>query len=579
MSQITSCQNRKIALNRYSHEPYLQNCGKCFNCLLQKRNQYLHRLFSEISKKYLHSYFITLTFNDDSIYYVDSILKKNNDPLLPPYSYSLFFTPEQLNKLKIDFNHDYVDELSSNYSIDSSMNFRYSLDDKDFNHLFGTKNNSLHLDTLYGNKKIKFNKANIYHFRTAFAPFRSVQLFLKRFRKNFTKFCLSRKTEVSPLLYFCCQEYGPNTLRPHFHLLIFTNSLVFPNFITQSCKKFGQRKNIYTLDSWKFGFSDVQRINVEEKVSTYIAGYINSFQILPSTHVVTNLFKTKHSHSLLLGFRGDIFNKVIDFFREYNALFHSQSLTPFNYKESMLNNYVLDQFTNFNKSDLQKYFPRVFSRVYRQFPFQFLSISKYNDSVIKEILTTKYSTFSDVHKFHSMNIVNTQFFKYYTRFINFHLENFEKLKYNTFKSKSFLNFYTKSTGDVDIPNFTSSADAKCVYVSYLTSRFRSIWRKYALMLHYSFRLIFGLKYDIDNIQRFINIQYFVNELRNKILLNNWYSKLQEYQSIEHADFNDIAPLFYPVDFDRNRYTDNLTNYVNNLIFDYTKHRFHEPKYQ
>ena len=304
MSQITSCQNRKIAFNRYSHEPYLQNCGKCFNCLLQKRNQYLHRLFSEISKKYLHSYFITLTFDDDSIYYVDSILKKNNDPLLPPYSYSLFFSPEQLIKLKKDFKHDYVDELSLNYSVNSSMDFRYSLDEKDFIHLFGTNNNSLHLDSLYGNKKLNFNDANLYRFRTAFAPFRSVQLFLKRFRKNFAKFCISRQTEVSPLVYFCCQEYGPNTLRPHFHILIFTNSNIFTNFIQHSCKKFGRRKNIYKLDSWKFGFADVQRINIEEKVSTYVAGYINSFQILPSTHVVSNLFKTKHSHSLLLGFRG-----------------------------------------------------------------------------------------------------------------------------------------------------------------------------------------------------------------------------------------------------------------------------------
>lgn len=579
MSQITSCQNRKIVYNRYSHEPYLQNCGKCFNCLLQKRNQYLHRLFSEISKKYLHSYFITLTFNDDSIYYVDSILKKNNDPMLPPYSYSLFFTPEQLNKLKNDFNPDYVDELSLNYSIDSSMDFRYSLDYKDFNHLFGSNNNSLHLDTLYGNKQIKFNEANIYRFRTSFAPFRSVQLFLKRFRKNFTKFCFSKKTEVSPLLYFCCQEYGPNTLRPHFHLLIFTNSTIFPNFISQSCKKFGRRKNIYTLDSWKFGFADVQRINDEEKVSTYIAGYINSFQILPSTHVVTNLFKTKHSHSLLLGFRGDIFNKVIDFFRQYNALFHSQSLTPFNYKESMLNNFVLNEFKSISKSDLQKYLPRILSRVYRQFPFQFLSISKYHHSVIKEVLSKSFSTYSDLEKFNALNIKHYNFNKYFALYIDFYIHNYEKLKYNTFKSKSFYHFYTLLTGDVDKPNFTNVLDAKKAYALYYSYLFRLNWRRYALMLHGSFRMIFGCNYDNDNIQRFINIQYFVNELRNKILLNNWYSKLEQFQSIEHADFNDIAPLFYPVDFDRNKYTDNLTNYVNNLIFDYTKHRFHEPKYK
>ena len=579
MSQITSCQNRKIAFNRYSHEPYLQNCGKCFNCLLRKRNQYLHRLFSEISKKYLHSYFITLTFNDESIYYVDSILKKNDNPMLPPYNYSLFFTPEQLKKLKNDFNHEYVDELSLNHSIDSSMDFRYSLDEKDYNHLFGNNNKSLHLDTLYGNQQVKFNEANLYRFRTAFAPFRAVQLFFKRFRKNFTKFCLSRKTEVSPLIYFCCEEYGPNTLRPHFHILIFTNSTIFPNFISQSCKKFGRRKNIYTLDSWKFGFADVQRINVEEKVSTYIAGYINSFQILPSTHVVTNLFKTKHSHSMLLGFRGDIFNKVIGFFREYNSLFGSKSLTPFNYKEVMLNNYVLNEITSLDKSLLQKFLPRILSRVYRQFPLQFLSISKYHHSVIKEILSNNMSTYADVDKFNVMNVKHYHFNNYFQLYIKYYIDNYEKLKYNTFKSKHFHLFYTSLTGDVEKPNLTNIGEAKSLYVFYYSNLFRLIWRRYALMLHGSFRMIFGCNYDAEDIQRFINIQYFVYELRNKILLKNWYSKLQEYQSIEHADFNDIAPLFYPVDFDRNKYTDNLTNYVNNLIFDYTKHRFHEPKYK
>ena len=55
--QIT-CSHRKIAINRYSHKPYLQNCGKCFPCQLMKRNKSLHRLFCEQAKSYKYHYFI-----------------------------------------------------------------------------------------------------------------------------------------------------------------------------------------------------------------------------------------------------------------------------------------------------------------------------------------------------------------------------------------------------------------------------------------------------------------------------------------------------------------------------------------
>lgn len=97
---------------------------------------------------------------------------------------------------------------------------------------------------------------------------RDVQLFIKRLRK------LANYEEI---FYFCASEYGPTSLRPHYHLLFgFDSSELaenFPRFVSESWVTY--------VDGSPFsnGFVDVQ--SVVGGATQYVTSYIHSNSHLP----------------------------------------------------------------------------------------------------------------------------------------------------------------------------------------------------------------------------------------------------------------------------------------------------------
>lgn len=588
MEQIL-CTNRKIAINRYSHEPYLQNCGKCFPCQLRKRNHYLHHLFTELSKKYKHAYFITLTFDDAHILYVDSILHKNDSTKVYPFSYSLYFSPKDIEKLRYNFSDQFVNHLIKDYTEENKFKFRFNLSQYDFNHLFGHIQgaNSISIDSLYNNSKINFDENNNYHYRTAYYPFKGGQLFIKRFRKSFNSYLLAHnKPEEKKIVYFMVQEYGPKTLRPHFHLFMLSNSDYLPNYLAATCKKYSSRENIYTHPAWKFGFVDIQRVNNEEKVSTYIAGYINSFQLLPSTHVQQNLFKTKHSHSLGLGFDFDFYRKSLSWFDENSYLFMSENSNPHSliayiYESSMLENSIYT-----DKSTIQKKYIASTFRLFPKLPFSFLSTSKYRYSIFKEILSSSKSEFTSMLSKNSFTEFHEKYpyiFDLCLSYIKFYREHYFDTVTSVLTSQSFNKWYTNNTGDCDFKfNFKEihSSFYHSIYNEYLKYQFFSKIASTFCSLHNAFSRITTLyKKSPQWIHIAFNMYVFAHELRDKYLFNQFYPTLNEYMTINHYSFDDIAPIFYPTDYENNQLTHQISKYITSLMPDYTKHRANfEPKY-
>lgn len=86
---------------------------------------------------------------------------------------------------------------------------------------------------------------------------RDLQLFLKRIRKAI---------EPDRVRFFACGEYGPTTLRPHYHMILFN----FPS-----------SKSIYDVikKKWPFGFVSVSSIKPAH--FDYIAKYCSSYMYLP----------------------------------------------------------------------------------------------------------------------------------------------------------------------------------------------------------------------------------------------------------------------------------------------------------
>lgn len=86
---------------------------------------------------------------------------------------------------------------------------------------------------------------------------RDVQLFLKRLRK---------RSKCDSIRYFICSEYGPTTLRPHYHGIIFNfpiNLDIYETF----------------LHSWQQGFTKIDSVTPARLA--YVGKYCVASQLLP----------------------------------------------------------------------------------------------------------------------------------------------------------------------------------------------------------------------------------------------------------------------------------------------------------
>ena len=92
---------------------------------------------------------------------------------------------------------------------------------------------------------------------------RDVQLFMKRLRKALPE---------QKIRFFCAGEYGPQTMRPHYHLILFNcklndlkflkeNDLKQPYFVSETMSK-----------CWPFGFHIIANVNWD--TFAYVARYV-----------------------------------------------------------------------------------------------------------------------------------------------------------------------------------------------------------------------------------------------------------------------------------------------------------------
>ena len=151
-------------------------CGKCLECCAKYQNDWTIRLEAEYSQ-WKYAYFLTLTYSDENIPYVN---------LTDDYNVGIF---------------SFLAEKIKNIPLSRSLSYHRSHPN--------SNNHYLIPDYIsYGTKVPIVSKYDI-------------QCWLKKIRvqwqrDNNTKDSLQFK-------YFLCSEYGPHTLRPHYHCIIFCN--------------------------------------------------------------------------------------------------------------------------------------------------------------------------------------------------------------------------------------------------------------------------------------------------------------------------------------------------------------------
>ena len=122
-----------------------------------------------------------------------------------------------------------------------------------------------------------------------------VQNYIKRLRKHLKTALGSYET----LHFYAVGEYGPVHFRPHYHILLFTNS-----------KEVSEVLRLCHDKSWKFGRSDFQI--ARGGASSYVASYVNSLSSAPLLYRSCRAFKPRQRASIGFFEKGEVFEEGED---------------------------------------------------------------------------------------------------------------------------------------------------------------------------------------------------------------------------------------------------------------------------
>ena len=264
---VTRCQHPRTVVNKYTHESVVVPCGHCPSCIL-RRSAIQTNLLTTYSAQFRYVYFVTLTYAPCFLPTLEvSIVETCSDdiadvPCFPsiddldagdPNTY-LFGFRSVPRSASVKVKNSTVERVFK----DPEIRFSYPMKPKDLLSILG---------------KVNHNVPN----RIPYVCNRDLDLFLKRLRSYY----LDEK-----LRYYAVSEYGPTSFRPHWHLLLFSNSERFSQTICENVSK-----------AWSYGRCDASLSR--GFAAQYVASYVNSFVALPNFYTqMPKVVRPKSFHSI-----------------------------------------------------------------------------------------------------------------------------------------------------------------------------------------------------------------------------------------------------------------------------------------
>lgn len=264
---VTRCQNPRTVVNKYTHEPVVVSCGSCPSCIL-RRSGIQTNLLTTYSAQFRYVYFVTLTYApcflptlevstieacSDDIADVPCVPDINDLDADDPNTY-LFGFRSVPRSASIKLKNSTVERTFK----DPEVRFSYPMKSKELLSILG---------------KINHNVPN----RIPYVCNRDLDLFLKRLRSYYPD---------EKLRYYAVSEYGPTSFRPHWHLLLFSNSERFSKTVLENVSK-----------AWSYGRCDASLSR--GFAAPYVASYVNSFVALPNFYTqMPKVVRPKSFHSI-----------------------------------------------------------------------------------------------------------------------------------------------------------------------------------------------------------------------------------------------------------------------------------------
>ena len=297
LKAVDHCQHRSFITNQYTGKRIAVDCGQCDYCIY-KRAQKASMRVKTAGSAFEHCWFVTLTYDNEHIplfncevYYseYDDVLSDSGIvhgyekhayvPVTkfcttdPQRLQHIFFTQVQGT---VPYNREtgQYEPVKDNWfvSIDSMRSFIYKTQSST---PYGEDGE---LSRMYGDNLIPF------------LNYVDVQNYIKRLRKHLHLSLGSYET----LHFYAVGEYGPVHFRPHYHILLFTNSKKVSKVLRQCHAK-----------SWKFGRSDFQ--TARGGASSYVASYVNSLSAAPLLYRSCRAFKPRQRASIGFFEKGEFF--------------------------------------------------------------------------------------------------------------------------------------------------------------------------------------------------------------------------------------------------------------------------------
>lgn len=291
------CQHRSFITNRYNGARIAVDCGQCDYCI-HKRAQKASMRVKTAGSAFKYSYFVTLTYDNEHVPLMNCTVLHSEYEDVVGISGDIHFGDEY---------HKYIPV--SEYRCDDSSMLRHIFFeqvqgtvpfDREIKEYVPVKDNwFLSMDAIrsfiYKTQSVDKTDypASEQYGRDNLIPFLNyvdIQNYIKRLRKYLYKQLGSYET----LHFYAVGEYGPVHFRPHYHLLLFTNSEKVSEVLRHCHDK-----------SWKLGRSDFQRS--AGGAASYVASYVNSLSAAPLLYRSCRAFRPKSRASV--GF----FEKGCDF--------------------------------------------------------------------------------------------------------------------------------------------------------------------------------------------------------------------------------------------------------------------------
>ena len=282
------CQYRSFITNNYTGARIAVDCGQCDYCI-HKRAQKASMRVKTAGSAFKYSFFVTLTYDNEHIPLMNCKVLHSDYEDAIGISGDIHFGNEYHNYIPVSeyqcddnsmLRHIFFEQVQGTVPFDREIKAYAPVKDNWFLSMDAIRsfiNKTQSVDKTDYPASEQYGRDNL----IPFLNYVDVQNYIKRLRKHLSLKLGSYET----LHFYAVGEYGPVHFRPHYHILLFTNSKEVSEVLRYCHDK-----------SWKLGRSDYQV--ARGGASSYVSSYVNSLSAAPLLYRSCRAFKPRSRASL-----------------------------------------------------------------------------------------------------------------------------------------------------------------------------------------------------------------------------------------------------------------------------------------